>query len=183
MNNKHTIFAFVGASGSGKSTLMIELLNFFPHLSIIKSTSTRPRRDEMDDLFYNLVDAEYIANFKDKFLTLENFAGNHYAYEKRMLDEVLSQRCGMFAIIEPTIQKLINHGYDLTTIKVLPGRNWEMERTKLRRAADQERANANQIEFDFILENSFTSGGLEKSVEKLAEFVTQKIANHIKTPA
>ena len=57
----NTIFALVGGSRSGKSTLMKEVVRFIPdRVGIIKSFTTRARRDAEDDIFYN-------------FLTLEEF--------------------------------------------------------------------------------------------------------------
>ncbi|MBX4204735.1 MAG: hypothetical protein KW788_00930 [Candidatus Doudnabacteria bacterium] len=119
---KHLVFGFVGDSGSGKSTLMIELLNFFPHLEIIKSTSTRARRDDTDDLFYKLVGMDYMDNPENQknFLNHEIYAGNHYVYERSILDQVLRSHCGMFAIIESAVPKIQKAGYDVRLIKVVP---------------------------------------------------------------
>jgi guanylate kinase len=178
MSNKHTIFAFVGASGSGKTTLMTELLNFFPHIQIIKSTSTRPRRDEIDDLFYKFVDKEYIESNKESFLSHEIYMDNDYIYEKNVLDSVLSSRCGMFAILEHTIPIIQNHGYNLKLIKVIPDRDWQLPRAKLREKADNERGTID-LNFDLVLQNSFGPGGLELSVQQLAGFISQVIATHV----
>jgi guanylate kinase len=177
--SKHLIFAFVGASGSGKSTLMIELLDFFPHLSIIKSTSTRPRRDESDDLFYKFVDDEYMeSEAKENFLSHELFAGNQYVYEKELFDQILATYCGMFAILEHTVPKIRAHGYQMVLINLIPDRDWMLPRAAHREKADHERAQNNRLEFDLVIQNSFKPGGLENSVRQVSEFITQKISSH-----
>jgi guanylate kinase len=178
--HKHKIFAFVGASGSGKSTIMVELLNFFPHLEIIKSTSTRARRDETDDLFYKLVDLDYMnspAN-RDLFLNFDKFNGNFYAYERQIADSVLASHCGMFAIIEKAVPVLREQGYDLELIKVVADRDWTHERALEREKADSERANTHDLKFGLTVLNSFKPGGLDKSVQAVAKFITDSIADH-----
>jgi guanylate kinase len=176
---KHKIFAFVGASGSGKSTIMVELLNFFPHLEIIKSTSTRARRDETDDLFYKFVDETYMtaSENQNNFLNHTEYAGNHYAYEKSVVDQVLLAHCGMFAIVESAIPILADKGYDLKLIKVIPDRDWTHERALEREKADAARS-TNELTFDLILENSFKPGGLDKSVEIVAKYISEQIQDH-----
>ena len=176
--NKHTIFAFVGASGSGKSTIMIELLNHFPHLEVIKSTTTRPKRDDTDEIFYKFVNFDYATN-NDGFLTHEIFADNHYIWEAEELNKVLQSRCGMFAIIEPTIPKLRALGYDLKLIKIVPERDFEIEREKMRKEADSARSANNNLEFNLVVMNSFAPGGIEKSIEQVAKFISDTIAPHI----
>lgn len=177
MAHKHIIFAFVGASGSGKSTLMLELLKIFPHLQIIKSTTTRPKRDDTDDLFYKFVETDYAENGpKDNFLTHELYAGNHYIYEKNVLDDVLESHCGMFAIVEPTVPKLRNLGYNLKLIKIVPERNFEIDREKDRKTADESRNKNSDLAFDLVVVNSFGQNGLQQSVEKLKQFIAGEIA-------
>lgn len=179
--SKHIIFGFVGASGSGKTTLMIELLNYFPHLSIIKSTSTRPRRDESDDLFYKFVPEEYITDpaQESNFLSKKLFSGNHYVYEKQVLDAVLATRCGMFAILEHTVPIIRSHGYNVKLIKVIPDRDWQLDRSLHREKADTERENNHNLTFDLTIENSFKAGGLENSVQQVAKFITETIPLHL----
>jgi guanylate kinase len=178
--SKHIICGFLGASGSGKSTIMIQLLNFFPHVSIIKSTSTRPRRDETDDLFYKLVDLGYLESQANKanFLNHEQYAGNHYVYERQELDSVLAGRCGMFAIIESAVPKIRAHGYDLKLIKIIPDREWVLDRADQRSLADAEREKTSDLSFDLVVQNSFKPGGLEASVTQISRFIQQLIRNH-----
>jgi guanylate kinase len=180
-NQKHTIFAFVGASGSGKSTLMVELLSFLPHLQIIKSTSTRPRRDETDDLFYKFVETEFVEAPQNQvnFLNQEIYNGNHYVYERSILDGILSSHCGMLAILESAVPKLQAHGYSLTLIKVIPDRDWALDRSVVREVADRQRETTSKLVFDFTIENSFKPGGLEKSVEALSKFIKDIISSHV----
>jgi guanylate kinase len=180
MKHKHIIFGFVGASGSGKTTLMIELLNFFPHLEIIKSTSTRPRRDDTDDLFYKLVDLPYMESpeHQSNLVNHEVYAGNHYGYERDVLDRVLLTRCGMFAILEQAVPAIRAQGYELKLIKVIPDRDWALERTQERHAADANRTGADSLKFDLVIENSFRPGGLEQSVELAAGFIKKTIEDH-----
>ncbi|HEX5429606.1 MAG TPA: hypothetical protein VFX17_00825 [Patescibacteria group bacterium] len=178
-NQKHIIFAFIGASGSGKTTIMIELLNFLPHLQIIKSTSTRPRRDDYDDLFYKFVDEAYAQDRQNQagFLSHEIYSGNHYIYERQNLDECLISHCGIFAIIESTVPTLRAQGYHLVLIKVIPDRDWELDRSLVREKADDEREKQSNLQFDLVIKNSFKPGGLEKSVQEAAKFISETISS------
>src|SRR4051812_34095384 len=98
--HKHTLYGFVGPSGSGKSTLILKLIEIFPHLQIIKSTSTRVRRGPEDDLFYfpqisqdefqHQVDA-------NEFINTEYFAGNWYGTDNQKTMALLNTNCGVMA--------------------------------------------------------------------------------------
>lgn len=65
-------------SGSGKGTILKKLLSFCPELELIKSYTTRKKRDDAD--FYSFVTLEEFLRLKEKkfFLECNQYSGEWY---------------------------------------------------------------------------------------------------------
>jgi len=80
----------LGESGTGKSTLVAAVCKNFPHLKEILSTLTRPIRDgERDGIDAIFLSKERYEQMLDEglFLTDVCHFGNHYGYQKALVEE------------------------------------------------------------------------------------------------
>lgn len=167
----YPIFGIIGPSGSGKTMLIEEMVSRWPErLGVVKSLVTRARRGPEDDRYYDFVTREEMEKRiqQDRLIQHVEFAGNIYANDREDVNALLTEVFGIMAIVEPSVQKFRDAGYEMILIKVHPIHG-QQEREG-RADADRERA---QISLDFTFEviNSFEPGGKEKAIEELAEFL------------
>lgn len=175
-NRLHPIIGLLGPSGSGKSTLILELLQRFPkQLTIIKSLTSRERRSEEDDLFYDLTSREDIEKRQKsgKLIQISEYAGNLYANDRDDVEVILANTFGIMAIVEQGIQNFRNAGYRVIVIKIIPRRYQESD-DETRRHADEERAKT-QMTADIEIVNAFEPGGKEKAVNELTAFLREQL--------
>lgn len=101
------LIVFVGSSGSGKTTLC-DALAAKPGYRKVKSTTSRPARDDRDALDYHRDTPETIMNSASYVMAVE-FAGNCYAVQRSEFedDSVVLVMTGQPAILE-RIQHLCN---------------------------------------------------------------------------
>jgi guanylate kinase len=177
--HKHDIYGFVGPSGSGKSTLIIKLLKLFPHLQIIKSTSTRPRRDDTDDLFYDFIAVDQFQKQIDShaFINYHEYAQNWYGTNLNDTKKVLACNCGTFALVENAVAAMRAAEIPLKLIKILPEKDGQLVRASTRADADKIREQI-QLDFDLTVTNSFKPGGLEKSIKILSDYFHKEFENN-----
>ena len=177
-SNKHQIFAIVGPSGSGKSTLIIEMTKRFPHLRIVRSTSTRPRRGSEDDTFYTPLITKEEFETKERngeFINWQNYAGNLYGTEAKLTQDLLQSHCGIMAMVESSVEVVRKSGISVRCIKIQS--DVEHHRALERKVHDLRRS-AIPLAFELEIVNSFQPGGLERSIHLLTDYFDRVLANH-----
>ena len=173
----NTLFLFVGHSGSGKSELIKQMVRYFPDtFKPVKTFTTRPKRDEEDDLFYHFVTKEYIDVMEEEGVLVEKiaYAGNIYATSKIQIEETLKTHNGLMAVTEHAITQLKRSGFPIYSISVWPLAKPEDIRSSERKEEDKRRMSV-PFKPNFIIINSFEEGGLDEAVRELAEAMFAKI--------
>jgi len=175
----NTIFALVGPAHCGKSALMKEVVRHIPdRVGIIKSFTTRAKRDAKDDIFYDFFTKEALEQKRlgGELVEYVEHAGNYYGYDRQAVEGVLAHTHGICAVVEHAVYDLIHAGYTVAPIKITPlhaekTREAFYEKHKERINADKERE---KIHLDFAGEiiNSFEPGGKEKAAHDLITFIT-----------
>lgn len=167
----NAIIGLVGSSGSGKSTLIQEIVKIFPSIVIAKSLTTRPRRSNEDVLFYDFVSLQALRLLeKEGRLThVSEYAGYYYSNDKKYLDSLLENHYGITALVESGVECLRRAGYEVKTVKIQPA-DYTLTADVARQKADRQRA-LSCIKPDLEVLNSFHTGGLEKSVKTLSDFI------------
>jgi guanylate kinase len=169
---KKPIIGFVGPSGAGKSTLIVELVrNFSDRLAVIKSLTTRARRGQEDDLFYQFVSADEVRKreTEGRLIQVSEYAGNLYANDQIDLDKLLEYKCGLLAIVEEGVEHFRSKGYTVIVINIIPEDN-PAQKDLVRKTADEMRSQL-PLNPDLEVVNSFKEGGREEALGKIIEFV------------
>lgn len=170
------IIALVGPTGSGKTTLIMSMLKRFPEkLAPLKSLTTRPKREEQDELFYDVVSEQEIRQREQdgRLVQISEYAGNLYANDTEDLLEALNEKAAIGALVESGVRNFQQAGFNVIVIKILP-EGGRMSEDETRLSADKERAE-NGVEADFEILNSFAPGGLKIAVEELAGAIEMSI--------
>ena len=168
-----SIFGIVGQSGAGKSTLIVEIVKLLPQrAAIVKSLTTREKRSEEDELFYNFLTLEEMKRRESekRLVQVSEYAGNLYANDRQELNDLLTQRYGITALVEDGVQNLRRAGYNVTVIKILPVHHQPNATAASRAVEDAKRASIN-MPADVVLNNSFEPGGKEKAIEQLYRII------------
>ncbi|MDD2785679.1 MAG: ATP-binding cassette domain-containing protein [Patescibacteria group bacterium] len=178
----HPILTLVGPSGSGKSTLIKALIAKYPdRVEITRSLTTRPKRNEEDDLFYTFTTPEDIKRrqAEGKLTHYAEYAGNLYATDREELTKILNHKIAIAALVEDGVRSLRKAGFEVVVIKIRPqttdNRRQELEvrgDEERRRKADRERAQTD-LEADYEIVNSFETGGLERAIGELEEIIEE----------
>ncbi|MFZ2804251.1 MAG: hypothetical protein WA001_03435 [Patescibacteria group bacterium] len=169
---KKPLIGFVGPSGAGKSTLMVELVHHLSDkLSVVKSLTTRQRRGQEDDLFYQFVTQDEVRKREaaGRLIQVSEYAGNLYANDKVDIDKLLESKCGLMAIVEEGVQHFRDAGYQVIVVRLIPKHN--PAQTDLVRAAADELRTKIPLQADFELENSFKPEGKEKALRELIGYI------------
>jgi guanylate kinase len=167
----YPIIGLVASSGAGKSTLIMELLQRYPKLAIVKSFTTRERRGIDDDFFYEFITNDELRQKEaDGDLThVSEYAGCHYTNDKTYLNKLLEEKVGIAALVESGVRFLREAGYKVYMIKVKPESHQESGDVK-RLMADKERE-AESLKPDLEVINSHSPGGKGKAIDQISEFL------------
>jgi guanylate kinase len=175
------ILGLVGPSGSGKSTLIKALVAKHPDkLEISRSLTSRPQRGEEDGLFYDFTTADDIKQrqARGQLTHFAEYAGNLYATDRLDLEKILSSKLAIAALVEDGVRALRAAGYDVVVIKVIPA-GYKETGDETRRIADRVRADSG-LQADHEIVNSFDPGGLENSLNKLENLISNVIqSSHV----
>jgi guanylate kinase len=174
------IFALVGPSGCGKSALIVEMLRRFPdELVLMRSLTTRPRRDAEDDRSTRFVSkAEFLAfQATGALIQSVEYAGNYYGDVRDDVDAIFS--AGKHAIrplIEEAVQSFRDKGYRVAFVRITPSGDCYRNRSVEREILDAGRAlAAESLPCDFELFNRFGSGGFEVACGELQVFIRRTL--------
>ncbi|MBD3281521.1 hypothetical protein GF391_02130 [Candidatus Uhrbacteria bacterium] len=172
----HPIIGLVAPSGAGKSTLIMECLQRYPKLAIVKSFTTRPRRGIDDDFFYEFITEDELREKEDQgVLThISEYAGNYYTNDKKYLDNLLKDKVGMAALVESGVKFLRESGYKVYVVKIHPEGHKESGDVK-RLIADKERQ-TKSLEADLEIVNSHQPGGKSKAIDEMCKFIDTVIS-------
>lgn len=108
---------------------------------------------------------------RKEFMNCEFIFGNHYGYEKSVVDDCLVAHCGVLTSNESAVTKFRTAGYEVKLINVQPqDLEQEPSRVRERKAEDQARS-LYPLEFDHVIPNSFRSGGFERSVLMAVDYI------------
>lgn len=104
------LYVIIGEMGSGKTTI-VEKASKILDIPIVKTTTTRPKRDNEDENAYNFVDDKYFEEKKDEFIEMKSyntiFGKWHYGLEYSSLEGMNSKEA--IIILTPTGYKdLVN---------------------------------------------------------------------------
>ena len=154
------IYVFIGEMGSGKSTI-VEALSKELNIPIVKTTTSRPIRDNEDENSYNFVDAKYFEINKDGFIETREYdtiyGRWYYGLEYSSLQEITSKEC-LLILTPVSYQNLVNMIGDDIKIKlfyIYLSEEDRMIRTKDRGDRTKEilrRIEADKIDFKNVLD-------------------------------
>ena len=99
INTPYDILVISGFSGSGKGTIINKLLSLHPELDLIKSYTTRRKRNSAD--YYSFIDLKEFTSLKKKedfFLEVNRYSGEWYGTPVHLVKNCISS--GKTAIIE-----------------------------------------------------------------------------------
>lgn len=180
--NQGMIFAVVGPSGCGKTALIDEMLTRFPaDLVIMRSLTTRPRRETDDDRATRFVSRPEFEELRDagRLVQWVEYAGNLYGDAVDDVDDIVcSGRHGIRPLVEESVPKFRASGYAVVMIRVTPEGAGYANRSKEREQLDNERAQASGLpEPDVEIVNRFTEGGFAAACDELHAFIAMKLGN------
>ncbi len=169
--NKGQILALVGTSGVGKTSLMKELIQEIPDVVFpIPVLTNRGKRGQEDDIFCRFASAEIISDMHRKLELVQylEYAGNVYGCARQDVEKALSKGIGMQAYVESGVIDLRVAGYRVVPVNIITDES--VYRNEQRALEDEERKRT-PIDYQLVLKNSFSEGGLEKAVQQLKDFV------------
>ncbi|MBI1907949.1 hypothetical protein HYS28_00845 [Candidatus Uhrbacteria bacterium] len=166
--------AFVGPSKSGKTTIMDELLARMPgDVTIIRSVTTRPQRDDEDAVYYEFISREEFERriAADAFAHHVEHATNYYGTQRADIHAAMaSHRFCVGAFVEQGVLNLRRNGFTPIVIKIIP-EHYEPNPDPVRRKEDEARDRIN-LGPDLVVVNSFLPGGKASAVEQVRVFLS-----------
>lgn len=171
MQPTNPVIALVGPSGCGKTTLMEKVLERLPDdLFRIKYLTSRPKRDSSDDLSYYFLTPEEFDRMEagGELASHTEYSGYRYGTSHANLS-MLSEKIGIQAYTQQSIENIRKAGYDVIAVKVTPD-SVDYRGSEKRKEDDTERDKID-VGHQLVLENSFAPGGLEKAVDELTSFI------------
>ena len=165
------IIGLIGPSGAGKTTIILELLKLFPELKIMKSLTTRPKREPQDDLFYQFISKKELLDLhkQNRLTHISEYSDNFYSNDTKYLNDLLNVNVAIAALVQSGVIFLRNAGYKVKIINIIPV-DTDFIRDIKRLKADQKRFKDN-LPADLEIINSFKPGGLNKSVDQISDYI------------
>lgn len=119
------IFVVISSpSGGGKDSIITKLVKIFPNSARLVTTTTRdPRPDDTEGVSYNFISKKEFKNKikKGDFLEYNNYNGNYYGIDKKVLTETLSKNNIVFTNIDVNgRESLIENNIQHLAIFLLP---------------------------------------------------------------
>jgi guanylate kinase len=176
------VVALIGKSGAGKSRLAYETHLRHPQaFNFITSYTTRPFRTEgldavTDPLIYHPpITPERV---KEGVATGEFFyfvqfgetngVPNLYTNSRRNIENALSERVGVIALVESAVPLFRNEGYDVVVVQVRPvNQKQAVTRNDASRVAADALRSQDPLRYDYRIDNDFNEGGLDQAVREL----------------
>jgi ribose 1,5-bisphosphokinase PhnN len=177
----HHLVALVGPSGSGKTTVMQELVAKVPEIKIMKSITSRPKRegDPTEDEFYEFVNLSvfcFLENQSEIAYSVR-YDGNSYGLRTGAMHKTLAKNVGVGAFTEDGVIKLKALGIPLSLIKIVP-MNPVLGRKGVAIARTKEDAKREKLirdhEYDLIAYNDLTPVSLVSIVEHIKLELTMR---------
>lgn len=167
---KNCIIAVIGPSGGGKTRLITEASHRCDDVMIVRSVTTRPKRDE-DRLFYRHVSViEMAVLFEQKQLARAvRYGGHFYGTDRGEIDFALNQGHGILATVPEGVLQLRRAGYLTRVVRIIP--MFHEETTDADRRKDDRTNMEFPLEPDLEIINSFSNGGKEQAAGQLARFI------------
>lgn len=179
------LFIITGKTASGKDTLIAKILEKYPNLRKVLTTTTRAlRKEEKNGIHYNFISKE---EFKQKiakgdFLEYAQYGGNFYGTEKSRIDP----KKDLVWKTDPSWAgkaKQFLTGYQVVVIYIITNNGIILERLKSR-GLDSEEIKKRMLDderfwqqfgdkYDYIIQN--VPGKLERTVSEIAQIFNNEL--------
>ena len=179
---KGLLFIVSAPSGAGKTTLVEHLVQILPNLRMSRSYTSRPARPgERDGIDYHFVSRQEFARMIDEqaFLEWADVFGNYYGTAAANTEKMLVSGQDVVLVIDVQGARQVKaHGFDHTSIFVLPpsfevlerrlrGRSKDSEEQMQRRLATARAEASSYQDYDYVVVND----ELEPTVVRLQEII------------
>lgn len=150
-------FVLVGSSGAGKTYLINKLLEKYPLLfQLVRSTTTRPRREPSDGRHYRFISREEFETLRSRgeFLEEDAYFDHFYGLESKELDRVVQRSHGIMTLTPRGAMAAQDRAQGVRVITIWITASQEVLRKNLkRRGVDDEEAILVKIQHvdDFVL--------------------------------
>lgn len=197
MEKASKLIVLTGKTASGKDTIVKQILNTFPQMiRVVTTTSRTPRPNEIDGIDYHFLSREQFELKKNSGELIEyvEYGGNFYGTEKKEISNSLGKdiiwridpsraaeaRSFIKRAFSPeTAERLINivkviyiTTSDEVVLQRLKSRNLSEEEIQKRIADDKKIWESNKGNYDYVVEN--IPGNLSRAVNKILEIITDR---------
>lgn len=179
------IIVITGKTASGKDTIIKSVLQKYPNLKkIITTTSRKPRENETNGVDYNFISEDEFTNKINKgdFLEHVKYGGNYYGTEKSQISpeknliwKIDPSMAGKAKEMFPESVIIYINTNDEVISKRLEKRGIGSEESAERMADDQSFSNQFKDKYDYIIEN--IPGKLEQTIGKVTQIIEEKGLN------
>lgn len=176
------LLVLTGKTASGKDTIKNALLEKFPHLKKVVTTTSRPPRDgETNGMDYHFVTrAEFEKKIESgEFAEHVEYGGNLYGTERKELEQALNQdliwkidpsRAGKIRqLIKRELLVIYIYTADDVILKRLKERGLSEEEIKKRMADDKKIWLKYKNNYDFVVEN--VPGKLDQTINEIVNII------------